>query len=510
MNQAHEERLAAAHAALAEAVKKVSTSDDWKELLRISGSFHRYSPNNQILLAAQGAEGVVASFHTWKKIPATDGSMCRIRKGERALRVFAPIRSKRDVDPDTGEPGPAKVLGYKLVPVFHQGQLVAPPDLPAQPKLLDGTEPPPALWDAVAEQVETAGFDLERSELAGPDGPKGVTKFREKTVVVRNDLPPAQALKTLIHEVGHVLMHNEEAREDDATKDRVEVEAESVAYVVCDILGLDAGEYSIPYVANWSGADAALVEATATRVLAAARQVVRGLEAELGIDLRPNPIADILNGQAQAEPARTSTLSLGGAGTTDQIIHEHLATGSLDWRRLSFAIPAVEAHRAQAVDSDPAGQAIVLAEAGASAEATTAVLRAHGLAHDTIVAALTITVPDELGAKQTLYDRDEAHRAVRAPRLVKSVADELVADLLVSAGRHPAAARQLAETSGQPSNVITLLEERFRRMGVSDPTGNRRSARGLELIDEWSAGDAPSIEQGRPDPQPEPPTPPAA
>jgi hypothetical protein len=399
MNQAHEERLAAAHAALADAVERVSTSDDWKELLRISGSFHRYSPNNQLLLAAQGAEGVVASFHTWKKIPATDGSMCRIRKGERALRVFAPIRSKREVDPNTGELGPARIVGYKLAPVFHQGQLAAPPDLPAQPRLLDGGDPPPALWDAIAEQVQAAGYELERSEIAGPDGPKGVTKFREKTVVVREDLPPAQALKTLIHELGHVLMHNEQAREDNATKDRVEVEAESVAYVVCDILGVDAGEYSIPYVANWSGADAELVEATATRVLATARQVVRGLEAELGLDLRPNPIADILNGQAPTEPARLLTAVSVGVGTTDQIIHEHLSTGPLEWPRLSSSIPAVEAHRAQAAGNDPAAQAIVLAEAGASAEATTAVLRAHGLADDTITATLTATVPDGLGAK---------------------------------------------------------------------------------------------------------------
>ena len=62
----HEERLAAAHATLTEAVAKVATSEDWQNLLRVSGSFHRYSPNNQLLLAAQGAQGVVASFHTWK------------------------------------------------------------------------------------------------------------------------------------------------------------------------------------------------------------------------------------------------------------------------------------------------------------------------------------------------------------------------------------------------------------------------------------------------------------
>ena len=77
-------------------------------------------------------------------------------------------------------------------------------------------------------------------------------------------------------------------------RDRMEVEAESVAYVVCDLLGVDAGSYSIPYVANWAGADVQLVQDTAHRVLGTARTIVAGLENELGLDLRPNPIAAAL------------------------------------------------------------------------------------------------------------------------------------------------------------------------------------------------------------------------
>ena len=243
----------------------------------------------------------MASFHTWKQLPATDGRPCQIRKGETALRVYAPIRTKRqELDEDTGETTEPAVVGYKLVPVFHQGQLVAPPDLPAQPKLLHGDDPPTAIWEAVAEQINAAGYALHRGPLDGPDGAKGVTNFIERTVTVRDDLAPAQALKTQIHELGHVLMHYAEVREPGMTRDRIEVEAESVAYVVCDLLGVDAGSYSIPYVANWAGADVELVEATAHKVLATARQIVTGLEAELGVDLRPNPIAAALN--ATPEP----------------------------------------------------------------------------------------------------------------------------------------------------------------------------------------------------------------
>ena len=127
----HEERLAAAHATLQAAVERLTTSEDWQTMLHMAGSFHRYSTNNQLLLAAQGAHGLVASFHTWKQIPAEDGQMCRIRKGETALRVYAPIRARNhEIDEATRLPAKPAVVGYKLVPVFHQGQLVSPPAIP--------------------------------------------------------------------------------------------------------------------------------------------------------------------------------------------------------------------------------------------------------------------------------------------------------------------------------------------------------------------------------------------
>src|SRR4051794_29843486 len=328
----HDERLAAAHATLQAAVARLTTSEDWQAMLRMAGSFHRYSPNNQLLLAAQGANGLVASFHTWKQIPAEDGQMCCVRKGETALRVYAPIRARhQELDEETGLPAKPLVVGYKLVPVFHQGQLVSPPDVPAQPKLLRGQDPSPGLWEAIANQISSAGFTLERRPLEGPDGTKGVTIFTERKVIVRDDLAPAQALKTEIHELGHVLMHNVTPLEMGALRNRIEVEAESVAYVVCDLLGVDAGDYSIPYVASWAAGDAERVQQTAHTVLATARAILSGLESELGVDLRPNPIADaIVDGQARAAET-TQPERLVMSGTPDEIVFDHLANGGLDW-----------------------------------------------------------------------------------------------------------------------------------------------------------------------------------
>ena len=491
-NATNEERLAAAHAALTAAVARVATSEDWQNLLRISGSFHRYSPNNQLLLAAQGADGMVASFNTWKQVPATDGRPCQIRKGEKALRIYAPIRSvRRDIDQDAGDEVETSAVRFKLVPVFHEGQLAAPPDLPAQPKLLEGEDPPVAVWEAIADQINTAGFVLRRGPLDGHDGPKGVTNFVERSVTVRDDLVPAQALKTEIHELGHVLMHNAEIREPAMARELMEVEAESVAYVVCDILGVDAGTYSIPYVANWAGADVEVVQATAHKVLSTARDVVAGLEAELGVDLRPDPLFAVGHRQPerQLEPTNPTGRVLVGAGMTDQIIHDHLATGPLSWQRLAASIPALEEDRCRHIDGDPAAQAIALAEAGASPEANATFLRAHGLIDDSIIRTLTVPVADQFGELTTLYPRAEVLRAISEPMPIKPAVDALVADLLVSAGRHPAAARHLAEVSGQPASVINLMEERLRRSAPDRTLADRRASRGLSLIDEWTGPD---------------------
>jgi hypothetical protein len=511
------DRLAAAHQALADAIANVITSEDWQQLLRISQSFHRYSPNNQLLLAAQGAAGLVASFNTWKQIPAVDGGVCRVRKGETALRVYAPIRTtRRDVDQETGdEIIERSVVRFKLVPVFHQGQLVAPPDIPMQPKLLVGDEPPAYLWDAVAAQIAGADFHLERGALDGPGGANGVTSYLDKRVIVRDDLPPAQALKTQIHELAHVMLHAPEQRPEGMSRDLVEVEAESVAFVVCDMLGVDSASYSIPYVANWAGGDPDRVRSTAERVLGAARQVVAGLEKELGVELLRDPLAGARR-QLADEGIEEHRVPAGASRSTDQLVADHLATGRLDWQQLAGSIPAIERSRADAVADDPVGQAVVLAEAGASAAATAQVLRAHGVVDAEVDRILTTPVPDMLGESPTLYPLDAVRAPLALPTPIRPLAESLVADLIVAAGRHPAAARHLAESSGQPATVVSLVEERLRRSGhpVFGGTASTRPDRGLALIDDWASPSRPSAVAAHlatADSQlPEPPTPPAA
>jgi hypothetical protein len=307
-------------------------------------------------------------------------------------------------------------------------------------------------------------------------------------VTVRDDLAAPQALKTQIHELAHVLMHGPEVAEA-KSQGRIEVEAESVAYVVCDLLGVDAGEYSIPYVASWAAGDAERVQQTAHAVLGTARRIVAGIESELGVDLRPNPIADAL--AARQAPTQSMAAERPPViGTTDQIIFHHIVAGAFDWNRLAASIPAIDHWPGDIAGAatDHARQATILAEAGASAHAAVEVLRAQQLDDAAVRGHLSVNVRDAAGQLGPLFHPHDVFEALKAPRPDKPLADKMVADLLVAAGKHPAAARHLAETSGQPSNVVNLIEERLRRAGHPVTAGlDRRSERGLRLIDEWTS-----------------------
>jgi hypothetical protein len=249
--------------------------------------------------------------------------------------------------------------------------------------------------------------------------------------------------------------------------------------------------------------------------LGAARQIVAGLEKELGVELLQDPLAGARRQMAD-EGIEEHRVPAGVGRCTDELVADHLATGRLDWQQLASSIPAIERHRADAVADDPVGQAVVLAEAGASAAATAQVLRAHGLVDAEVDRILTTPVPDMLGESPTLYPLDAVRAPLAEPTPIRPLAESLVADLIVAAGRHPAAARHLAESSGQPANVVSLVEERLRRSG--DPvcagvTTSSRPDRGLALIDEWSATPAsastPHVVADAAE-LPDPPTPPAA
>jgi hypothetical protein len=139
--------------------------------------------------------------------------------------------------------------------------------------LLDG-EAPAGLWESLAGYITARGFRLERCATAAEiNGANGVTDFGAETVTVRSDVSDAQAVKTLAHEAAHVLLHNPT---DGfwACREVGEVEAESVAFIVCGHHGMDSSGYTFGYVAGWAGRDSEAVAKTARAVLGAARAII--------------------------------------------------------------------------------------------------------------------------------------------------------------------------------------------------------------------------------------------
>ena len=265
-------RLALAHEDLTAAVEAISTSDDWRAFLEFARKLHQYSAQNRMWLFQQAMVrgwddiGHVAGFRTWLELGR------HVRKGEKALMVLAPLRVK--VRDDEGQEHYA-IRGFKVEHVFAACQTDGDGAIPAnphKPQLLSG-EGPQGLWDALALQVLGQGFTLDRKPLTPENG---YTSFTANAVVVADRLSDAAAAKTLAHELAHCLLHREV--DYHANRERCEVEAESVAYMVCRELGLETDQYSFPYVNGWAKGDLKVVTAAADVAIKCATAILGAFE----------------------------------------------------------------------------------------------------------------------------------------------------------------------------------------------------------------------------------------
>ena len=195
--------------------------------------------------------------------------------------IFAQCRYKTNVETDPGEEETVQqIRGFRVVHAFDISQTEGEdlPDLDAvRPKLLDA-DAPDGIWDALVAKAAAAGFEVIRNRRGSENG---YCDFSSKQIAVRPDVAPAQAVKTLIHELGHALLHSKELPR---SKEVAEVEVESVAYIVCDAIGLDSGDYSFAYVARWSDGATDLIKDTAERVIGCAKQILKGMEADASND----------------------------------------------------------------------------------------------------------------------------------------------------------------------------------------------------------------------------------
>jgi hypothetical protein len=335
------ERIAAAQKTLAAEIAALHSGEDWQRFLDLQARLHSYSPNNCLLIAAQHARafadhqvddpdpGFVGGFNLWRALGRS------VNRGQHGYVVLAPCRYDRRVATDAegnsrrlqrGEPvGEGErievrrvLAGFRAEYVFsvHQTSGVELPG-PPLPKLLVG-EAPVGLGGAVLEMIDSQGFRVDTVEDAGAiSGANGVTYWDRRVVLVRADIDDAAMVKTLIHEVAHVLLHAAPPGQF-LPRPLKEVEAESVAYVVASAHGMATGDYSFPYVAAWAGADGAgAIQATQARVAAAARLIIEASPAPHGLGGRPPGFAEVV---AAAEARRADLNNRFGADAADSSI----------------------------------------------------------------------------------------------------------------------------------------------------------------------------------------------
>lgn len=222
---------------LTEGIANLTSSEDWQHYLDFQSRFHRYSFNNVLLIAAQCHEATrVAGFNAWRKMNRF------VRKGEKAIWILAPMVYK-NAEAEDGE-SDRVIRGFKFVAVFDVAQTDGE-ELPSICSRIEGDDPP-GHYAQLVTVASSMGFSVEDHEFGGSTN--GDCTHSEHRIRVEAHNAPAQRVKTLVHEIAHALLH-----ESYDSRALAELEAESVAYVVCQALGIDSSDYSFGYVATWAG-----------------------------------------------------------------------------------------------------------------------------------------------------------------------------------------------------------------------------------------------------------------
>ena len=279
---------------LEQGLQELFNSDSYRNYLATMSKFHNYSFNNTLLIAMQKPDAtLVAGYKAWQK-----NFERHVNKGEKAIRILAPapykIKEERDkIDPVTQEllldkdGNPQKeeveitIPAFRAVSVFDVAQTDGKPipELAANELLADVE----GYQDMIRAVEAISPVPIELEEIAGDS--KGYYDREAKRIAVQENMSESQTLKTMIHEVAHSKLHSKEVEQDEQMrKDRntKEVEAESVAYTVCQHFGIDTSDYSFGYIAGWSsGRDTKELRSSMDTIRKTASELITGIEEQL-------------------------------------------------------------------------------------------------------------------------------------------------------------------------------------------------------------------------------------
>ena len=299
---------------LEQGITELFDSEKYKEYLQVMSRFHNYSLRNTILIAMQKPDAsLIAGFSAWK-----NNFQRSVMKGEKGIKIIAPSPFKvkqemKKIDPRTQQPVIGRdgkpvmeekevtIPAYKVVTVFDVSQTEGR-ELPTigVNELTGNMERFKEIFAAL-EKISPVPVGFEKIE----GGAHGYYHLEDKRIAIDEGMSELQTLKTLIHEIAHAKLHDidlktpqnkQQPRADRRTR---EVEAESVAYTVCQRYGLDTSDYSFGYVAGWSsGKELTELKGSLETIRSAAAEIIDGIDAILAEAQK-----DREQGAAQEQPA---------------------------------------------------------------------------------------------------------------------------------------------------------------------------------------------------------------
>ena len=275
-------------------IQELFESERYKAYLTSMAKFHSYSFNNTLLIAMQGGQ-LVAGYNKWR-----DDFHRNVKKGEKAIKILAPapFKAKKEVPrldaqgkPVTGKDGKPvtevqeiQVPAFKIVSVFDVSQTEGEPLPSIGTEELTGSVEQYEDFFKVLEQASPVPMAFEDI----PGGSHGYYHLMEKRIAIQEGMSELQTLKTAIHEIAHAKLHaidpeapamEQTDRPDSRTR---EVQAESVAYAVCQHYGLDTSDYSFGYVAGWSsGKELKELKASLETIRATAHELITTIDSRL-------------------------------------------------------------------------------------------------------------------------------------------------------------------------------------------------------------------------------------